>query len=127
MVAAAASMAFARELRAELGQFAILNHLQVLADRSFHSSVDGDTFGEQLIEGSKAYSGHNDAIHLAASQGLEGLAHSMGVMLVSIFHFFQLHGIQVNNDEPGGGPEMTINLAFHSLKTFRWNTDFHDV
>lgn len=126
MVSTATLMALAGELGAELRQFAFLNHFDILADRSFDSPVNGDSFGEQFIEGSKTNSGHDDAVHLAPPQRFEGLAHSVCVMLIPVFDFFHLHCIQIHDDEPGGGPEMAENLAFHPLKMFRWNTDFHD-
>ncbi len=122
----AARMALASELGAELRQLAFLNHFDILADRSFNGPVNRNSFGEQFIEGSKAYSGHDDAVHFAPPQRFEGLAHSMCVMLIPVFDFFHLHCIQVHDDEPGSGPEMAENTAFHSLKMFRWNTDFHD-
>lgn len=126
VMAAAPCMSLAGKLRAEPGKLAVLDHLDVLADGTFHGSVHRDSFSLKFIQGSKADSPHDDAVNLLPAQCLEGLTHSVRVMQVSIFQFFHLHGVDVYDNEAGCRAEMSKNLAVDTFKTFCGNANFHD-
>jgi hypothetical protein len=68
---------------------------------------------------------YRDGFNHSSAKGLQGLAHTMGVVLVSIGYLFHGARMRIHYDKAGGRTKMFVDSALKSLQRFNRKTDFH--
>jgi hypothetical protein len=110
------TMAGAGVLSGKLRQHPFVHKFQIVANRALQGSKYAHSLRLKFHQRAEANATDHDTVYLSSSQGLQRLAHAMGMMEVAIRNFLHLSGFSIDNDKPGSRSKMTIDLTFKAFQ-----------